>query len=343
MCRPSTSGEGAADALVLPPAPGALAGADPGRREARRVLRSRARAPAGVAQPGPRRDRGGGQERHGQDHAVQRDHRARAGLGQRAAGRGGDPWAAAQRHHRSRGGLRPAGPAPLAFAHGGRAPAPRLARPLRRLDGGARVPDLPAARGAKGQRGRRALRRRAADARHRAGAPLQPDPPRDGRADRGPGARDRAAGGRDAEASGRRRRDLGAADRAEPRGGDRGRRHRRRHGQRPHRALDAVGRARGRPRPAAASARRQGGPGRGAWRRPGAGRGRRGPAGHGHRLYGEALERRCGDGARTGGRAARRAGRARLHALERRGSPERAARPADRRARGPGRSGAVAG
>ena len=53
-----------------------------------------------------------------------------------------------------------------------------------------------------------------------------------------------------------RRRDRGAADRAEPRRGDRRRRHGRRHGQRPHRAVDAGGGARRRPRAAAAAARR---------------------------------------------------------------------------------------
>ncbi len=214
--------------------------------------------------------------------------------GQRPSRRRGDPRPAPQRHHRPRGGLRAAGPARLALPHGGRAPAPRLARPGRRLDGGARVPDLPATRGAQGQRRRRAVRGRAADARHRAGAPLQPDPPRDGRADRGPGAGDRAAGGRDAEAPRRRRRDLGAADRAEPRRRDRRRRHRRRHGQRPHRAVDAVGRAGRRPRPPAAPPRREGGPGRGGGRRgrPGARRGR--GAGHRHRLHDPARDGRRG-------------------------------------------------
>ena len=48
------------------------------------------------------------------------------------------------------------------------------------------------------------------------------------------------------------------------------------------------------------------------------------------------------DGAVAGAGAARRARGARLHALERRRSPERAARPAARRPRGPGRPGAVA-
>ncbi len=90
---------------------------------------------------------------------------------------------------------------------------------------------------------------------------------------------------------------LGAADRAEPRRGDRRGRHRGRDGQRPHRALDAVGRAGRRPRSPAAPARRQGR----AWTRSRAtprGPRRGDAAGHGDRLHGAALERRGGTGAR---------------------------------------------
>ena len=57
-------------------------------------------------------------------------------------------------------------------------------------------------------------------------------------------------------AAGRRRRDRGAADRAEPRRGDRRGRPHRRDGQRPHRARDAGARAGRRPRAAGAAARR---------------------------------------------------------------------------------------
>ena len=236
---------------------------DPDRREARRLLRPGARAAGGLPPPRSRGHGGGGQERHGQDDALQRDHGPRPRVGQRAARRRGDPGTAAPCHHQPGRGVRAAGPARVAVAHRGRAPAPRGGGALGRVDRGARVPDVPAARGTEGQRRRRALGRRAADARHRAGAALQPDPARDGRADGGAGAGHRAPGGRHAEAPGGGRGDLRAADRAEPRRGDRGRRHRGRDGERAHRALDARRRARGGPRAAAAPARREGRRGRG--------------------------------------------------------------------------------
>ena len=151
------------------------------------------------------------------------------------------------------------------------------------------------------------------------------------------------AGGRDAEAPRRRRRDLGAADRAEPRRGHRRRRHRRRHGQRPHRPLDALGRAGRRPGPPAAPARRQGGRGRGG--------GRRGPARS--RIRARRTDsvtvytvRRSTDDVEPAtprrARAGRRAHGARLHPVERGRSPERAARPAGRAARRSGRRRPVA-
>ena len=176
------------------------------------------------------------------------------------------------RDHRARRRLRPAG----AAGSGRRSRSTSTCASRRKghrgaVDRRARLPDVPAARRAQGQRRRRALGGRAADARDRPRAALQPAPARHGRADRGSRAGDRPAGRRDAEATRRRRRDLGAPHRAEPRRRDRGRRHRRRDGERPHRAVDARVRARRRSRAAAAAARRPGrrggGERRGACRR----------------------------------------------------------------------------
>ena len=227
-------------------------------------------------------------------------------VGEREARRRGDPRAGAERDHRQGRRLRAAGPAGVALAVGRRAsPAGPAPGPV---DGRAHLPDVPAARRAQGQRRRRALGRRAADARDLARAALQPEAAGHGRAHRGPGADHRAAGRGDAEGARRRGRDLGAADRAEPRRGHRRRRHRRRDGERPHRALDARRRAGRRPRAAAAPARREDG------RR----RSRRTPAVEddaartGPGAHGQARQRR------GGGRAAgapRRAHDPRLHAV----------------------------
>ena len=102
------------------------------------------------------------------------------------------------------------------------------------------------------------------------------------------------AGGGDAEVARRRRRDRGAAHRAEPGRRHRRRRHHRRDGQRAHCALDAGGRARRRPRPAAAPARREvGRRGRRSGRAGGAGGA---GGGGGARLHGEARRRIGGAG-----------------------------------------------
>ena len=206
----------------------------------------------------PWRPRRGRPQRHGQDHALQRDHGPGARDGQRAA-----RWA------RRSSGL----PPNVITGKGiGYVPQGRRVWPSLSVDEHLRL----AARSRKGpwtveriyqmfprlaerkaQRRRRALGRRAADARDRARAALQPAAAGHGRAHRGAGAGDRAAGRGDAEVARRRRRDLGAADRAEPRRRHRRRRHRRRDGERPHRALDARRRARRRPRAAAAPARRE--------------------------------------------------------------------------------------
>ena len=155
--------------------------------------------------------------------------------------RRGDPRPAAARDHRARRRLRPAGPARLAVALGRRAPAARRAAIARTVDAERVYQTFPRLAERKRNGGARALRRRAADARDRARAAVQSAPAGDGRADRRPGAGHRRAGREDADDARRRRRDRGAADRAEPRRRDRRRRHGRRDGERPHRALDARG------------------------------------------------------------------------------------------------------
>ena len=163
-------------------------------RAARRLLRPRARAAGGLAHPGSRRARRRRPQRHGQDDAVQRHHRA---------------WCAASRQHPAhaarscsacrpiaitelRRRLRAAGPPRLAVAHRRRAPAARRAEPHRGAWTVERVyQTFPRLAERKRQRRRRAFGRRAADARDRARAAVQPAPAGDGRADRGAGAGDR--------------------------------------------------------------------------------------------------------------------------------------------------------
>ena len=165
-------------------------------REPRRPLRPRPRAAGCVAHARARRARGRRPQRHGQDHAVQRDHRPGA---------------------RAKGSIKLAGEEILGLA-AARDHASRASATCRRAGGcgrrsrststcacvvrngpwtrGARLPDLPAPRRAQAQRRRRALRRRAADARDRARAAVQPAAAGDGRAHRGPRAGHRPAGRR---------------------------------------------------------------------------------------------------------------------------------------------------
>ena len=124
------------------------------------------------------------------------------------------------------------------------------------LDCGPRLRVLPPARRTEAERRRRALRRRAADARDRPGAARQSAAPDHGRALRGARARDRRHDGRRVqEAGGGRSRDP--ADRAEARRGDVARRPPARDGRRRDRARDDRRRARARHRDAAAISRRR--------------------------------------------------------------------------------------
>ena len=210
------------------------------------VYYGRAHARAGrLPHPGSRHPGRRRPQRHGQDDAVQRHHRAGGGVRQHQARRHGARRPAAARDHGTRHRLCAAGPPRLAVAHGRRASAAgRAQRPSRRLDDRAHLRALPAARRAARQRRLPALRRRAADAGDRPRAPVQSAPAGDGRADRGAGAGDRRAGRRDAEVAGRRCA-VGPAGRAESRCRDRRRRHHRGDGQRPHRADHAGGGAGG--------------------------------------------------------------------------------------------------
>ncbi len=166
--------------------------------------------------------------------------------------------AAGEPDHAARHRLRAAGAPGLAFADRGRASPAGGAIEQGPVDRRARLPDVSAPRGAQVERRRRAFGRRAADARDRARAAVEPAAAGDGRAHRGPRAGDRAAGRGDAEVARGRRRDRGAADRAEPGCGHRGGRYGERDGERAHRALDAGNGTRGGSRAAAAPAWRQG-------------------------------------------------------------------------------------
>ena len=77
------------------------------------------------------------------------------------------------------------------------------------VDAAARLPDVPAPRRAQAQRRRAAFRRRAADARDRARAAVQSAPARHGRADRRAGAGHRRAGRDDADARSPREGEIG--------------------------------------------------------------------------------------------------------------------------------------
>ena len=226
-------------------------------RAAGRPLRSCARPAAGVADARPGRACRGGQKRHGQDDALQRDHGPGARDGQYPLSGPGVDRPAGEPDHAARHRLRAAGAPGLAFADRGRASPAGGAIEQGPVDRRARLPDVSAPRGAQVQRRRRALRGRAADARDRARTAAQPAVAGDGRAHRGPRAGDRAAGRGDAEVARGRRRDRGAADRAESGCGHRGGRYGERDGERAHRALDAGNGTRGGSRAAAAPAWRQ--------------------------------------------------------------------------------------
>ena len=312
-----------------------------GGRGPRRLLRPCPRAAGREPVAGARRARHRRAQRHGQDHAVQRAHRAGAGARQRALRRRGDPGPGAQRDHAPRHRLRAAGPARVALALGRRDAAAGGQPPAR---GRPRLCDVPAAGGAARQWRRPALGRRAADARDRPRAAVEPQAAGDGRADRGPGTGHRRPGGAGAARPRGRRPHRGAADRAEPRRGDLGGRPHRADGQRPHRARDAGGRTRGRPRAAGEAFRRALGR---PWRRGRAGatgtahgRGRR-PRQRAARLHRAPRPWRR----RTLARRPRAGQRARLHALERRRHGRaRGRHPApDRTARARARTGAVRG
>ena len=94
-------------------------------RASRRPLRPRARVARVSLTLAARRRRGRRAQRHGQDDAVQRHHRAGAGERQHSAARRGDSRPAAARDHRSRRRLRAAGPSRVAVAVGRRASAAR--------------------------------------------------------------------------------------------------------------------------------------------------------------------------------------------------------------------------
>ena len=171
-CRPSTWAEAAADALVLARARPARTPGRPADRAARRLLRPRARRAGGVAAPwtaaciavvGP--------QRHGQDHAVQRHHRARCRR-RAACGSPARRSSACRPHAITRAGrrLRAAGPARVALAHGRRAPAPGARATSRGAVDGRRASTrlFPRLAERRGNGGCRALRRRAADAGDRA-------------------------------------------------------------------------------------------------------------------------------------------------------------------------------
>ena len=127
-------------------------------------------------------------ERHGQDDAVQRDHRhlaaARDGLDPVRGGRAGRRPVAS----RSRGAGSATSRRVDASSRRSRSISTSGSRPWRlverrqRVDARARLRPLSASRRAQAQRRRAAVGRRAADARHRASARHESEDPRHGRA-----------------------------------------------------------------------------------------------------------------------------------------------------------------
>ncbi len=304
----------------------------------RRPLRARPRAAAGVAHARPRRARGGRPQRHGQDHAVQRDHRPRA----RRRAAFGSPARRSAACRRTRSPSAASATCRRAGACGRRCRststfASRRASARGAVDPRARLPDVPApgrAPGATAARSSPAASSRCSRSRARCCSIrrlLVMDEPTEGLA---PVIVEQVAD--DAEAP-RRGGEIAVLLIEQNLGrGHRRRRHRRRHGQRPHRALDAGRRARGRPRAAAAACSACGGAddepatSRRCPRRRRRTRGTPSEVARLHRSPRRRRRRRASAAAR-GGPA--RANRARLHALERGRRAARAARPAGRGAR----------